>query len=809
MKKIFASSVLATAVLFPVLVNAEELNFPSNMTVSQKVEIRKGATESYPVVSSIPTGQKVIVIDKVTNSFGETWYRVDLGNVKGWGPADHFTTASSSGIQAGKEAVVNSDNVNVRKGATTSYEAIAKLSKGQIVKVIDSFTNKNNELWYQIQTGTIKGWVNQEFLSPKPEVNPAPPQATEKTVQADKTAVRRGAADTYKAVTYLVKGQKVRIIDTFKNSMGETWYRVDLGAVQGWVIETAFKQSSLPPAPETTELPAIGTYVYSHLNGLNVKRGAADSYTTVASLSLNQKIKVLDHFVYTNGEAWLRVEVNPSLAGWVPADAVGTSQALNQTLYVSVDTANLRSGPSTNYSIIDRASKGTILKAVDTARDSNGGLWYKAITSRNQVVWVHSTVVTNQPVSSVATKYVATKNAVLYSGASFQYEVKERLAYNSKVTVLNEVVNSLNQTWVQIKSSTGRTGWTPKYELISSKNDLQYVYALNKAVIRRGAGTNYSVSAYLKENDKLIVLQEINGWLNVETLGGKRGWIDKLLTSKVSTKKLISPTVETIDGDQHLIWKKTSNFNLTYSILSSNRLKLSGGFTDVEVPSTKIKGISSIDPSGVITFEPGYTFTIRNYPDKVTIKIIQNGLAGKKIIVDAGHGGKDTGAIGPTGLREKDVNLATALLLKAELEKKGAIVTLTRSTDIFLELSERTAIANSSHYDAFISIHADSLSTTSRGTTTYYNTTVNFNGPKSKKLADAIQKNIISSMGTYDRGVKEQEFYVNRMNQLPSILVELAFISNPKEEALLRSTAFRQKAAIEITKGLEEYFTNF
>lgn len=68
-----------------------------------------------------------------------------------------------------------------------------------------------------------------------------------------------------------MKGQKVRIIDTFKNSMGETWYRVDLGAVQGWVIETAFKQSSLPPAPETTELPAIGTYVYSHLNGLNVK----------------------------------------------------------------------------------------------------------------------------------------------------------------------------------------------------------------------------------------------------------------------------------------------------------------------------------------------------------------------------------------------------------------------------------------------------------------------------------------------------------------------------------------------------------
>ncbi|WP_274856023.1 N-acetylmuramoyl-L-alanine amidase [Bacillus methanolicus] len=662
MKKFFASSVLATAVLFPVLVNAEELNFPANMTVDQKVEIRKGATESYPVVSSISTGQNVIVIDKFTNSFGETWYQVDLGNVKGWGPADHFITASSSGIQIGKEAIINSDNANVRKGATASYEVTAKLSKGQIVKVIDSFKNSSNELWYQIETGSIKGWVHSELLSPKPEANPAPPAATTvKTVQVDKTAVRRGASDTYRAVKYLVKGQKVTIIDTFKNSKGETWYRVDLGAVQGWVIDTAFKPLSLPPAPNT----------------------------------------------------------------------------------------------------------------------------------------------------SVATKYVGTKNAALYAGASFQYKVKERLAYNSKVTVLSEFVNSLNQTWVQIKTSTGKTGWTPKYELISSKNDLQYVYAMNNTVIRRGAGTNYSVSAYLKVNDQLIVLQELNGWLNVETLSGKRGWIDKSLTSNVSMKRLISPTVQTIDGDQHLVWKKTSNFHLTYSILSSNRLKLSGGFTAVEVPSAKIEGISSIDSSGVITFEPGYTFTIRNYPDKVTIKIIENGLVGKKIIVDAGHGGKDTGAIGPTGLREKDVNLATALLLKAELEKKGAIVTLTRSTDIFLELQERTAIANKSNYDAFISIHADSFSSTSKGTTTYYNTTVNFNGPKSRKMADAIQKNMISSMGTYNRGVKEQEFYVNRMNQLPSILVELAFISNPNEEKLLRSTDFRKKAAIGITKGLEEYFTNF
>ncbi|KPD00142.1 N-acetylmuramoyl-L-alanine amidase LytC precursor [Geobacillus sp. BCO2] len=120
---------------------------------------------------------------------------------------------------------------------------------------------------------------------------------------------------------------------------------------------------------------------------------------------------------------------------------------------------------------------------------------------------------------------------------------------------------------------------------------------------------------------------------------------------------------------------------------------------------------------------------------------------------------------------------------------------LTRSTDIFLELSERTWIANSSDYDAFISIHADSYSRTSRGTTTYYNVSSNFNGPKSEQLAAIVQKHLVQQLGTYDRGHKTQDFYVNRKNELPSILVELAFISNPNEEALLKTKAFRQKSS--------------
>jgi N-acetylmuramoyl-L-alanine amidase len=739
-KKILASSVLSTAILFPGLVNAEDLTLPANMVVDQKVEVRKGATTSYPVVTSLASGQNVKVVAEFTNSIGELWYRVDLGSTLGWAPADHFISTSSS-IKVGSYALVAGDNVNVRKGATTSYEVITKLSDGTTVKVIDQFKNSLDELWYRIEVGETKGWVVSTLLEPKPTIN--------------------------------------------------------------------------PPAPPTdTNLPAIGSYVYSYVNSLDVRRGASLSYASVATLSLNQKVQVVSQFTHTNGESWLRVAVNSSLMGWVPASSVGTTAALNQTLYVTVDNANLRNGPSLNDEVIDQVDKGTVLKAISSQQNSSTDLWYKVITPAGQTAWIHSSIVSKTAPAIGSTMYIGTRNAAMFSGASFQYRVTERLTYNSKVTVLREFVNSLGQTWVQIKSSTGKTGWTPAYEVISSKNDYDYLYALNKAVIRKGAATNYAVSAYLKENEPLIVLTKLGNWTNVETLGGTRGWIDNSQTSPVSLKRLTSPTVSEVGGVPLLTWTKPIDFNFTYST-TSNQLKLTGGLTDIALPTSKVPGIKSIttsavsatEKSAILTFEPGYTFTIRNYNNKITIKVIPTGLAGKKIILDPGHGGHDPGAIGPTGLKEKDVNLGTALLLKKELEKYGATVKLTRSTDVFLELSERTAIANSSDYDAFISIHADSYSSTSYGSSTYYNSTENFNGPKSKVLAYDLLPNMTAATGTYNRGVKMQNLYVNRMNELSSVLVELAFISNPKEEGLLKTTTFRQKASEGIRKGLQEYFS--
>ncbi len=828
MKKLIASSVLATAALFPNFAHADGLNPPAITVFEQKVQIgkeaiitadkvnvRKGATTSYPVVVKLDKGKVVKVLDSFKNSKGEIWYRIETGSIKGWVIQDYLklkdTTTPPPPINETK--IVQVDKTPVRKGATESYAIVSYVNKNQKIKIIDTFKNAKGETWYRADLGTIKGWIHEKAF----ESNlPSPPVVETKVVQVDKTPVRKGATESYAIVSYVNKNQKVKIIDTFKNAKGETWYRADLGEIKGWIHEKAF-EANLPSPPDneqTEELPEINSYVYSYQNGLDVRKGASDSYASVAKLSLNQQIKVIDHFVHQNGAAWLRIEVSPTLMGWIPASSVGKSQALGTPLYVSVDVANLRNGPSTDYAVIDQATKGTRLTAITSETNVNGDLWYKAITNTNKIVWVSASVVTEKAVET--TQIVGTKNAALYSEPSFKASIIERLTYNSKVTVLDESSDSQGQHWVQIKSATGKTGWTPKYEVAPSLSSYQYVSANNGAVMRKGAGTNYAITVTLKQNETLKVLNTLNGWLNVENESGKRGWVLESQTTKQVPKKLISPTTYIDQGNHYLSWEKNGNFPIKYITLSSNRLKLTGDLADIEIPTEKIYGIESIetfatgaDKSVVLTFEPGYTFTIRNYSDKLTIKVIPFGLLGKNVIIDAGHGGKDPGTVGPTGLREKDVSLATALLIKEELERYGAIVTLTRSSDVFLELYERTAIANSSTADAFISVHGDSFSSTSNGTTTYYNSTVNFNGPRSKTLGDAIQKNMIASLGTYNRGVKEQNFYVNRMNEIPSVLVELAFLSNPKEEALLKTTEFRKKAAIGVTKGLEEYFNNF
>ena len=170
-----------------------------------------------------------------------------------------------------------------------------------------------------------------------------------------------------------------------------------------------------------------------------------------------------------------------------------------------------------------------------------------------------------------------------------------------------------------------------------------------------------------------------------------------------------------------------------------------------------------------------------------------------KICIDPGHGGADPGAVGPTGLKEKDVNLAVGLKL-AELLKPIAEVKLTRTKDIAVSLKDRAAIANSFKCDYFISIHSNSFTDRKVGGVETWAYAPGGNG---EKLAKVVQAELVKATGFANRGVKfNSKFAVLRDTKAPAILTETGFISNPAEEKLLKTTAFQEKIARAIAQGV-------
>ena len=216
------------------------------------------------------------------------------------------------------------------------------------------------------------------------------------------------------------------------------------------------------------------------------------------------------------------------------------------------------------------------------------------------------------------------------------------------------------------------------------------------------------------------------------------------------------------------------------------------------------------------------------------------GLKVTRVVIDAGHGGHDTGSIGPTGYSEKDLVLDVAKRLKTLIETEiGAEVVMTRNDDTFVPLETRTAIANQQEADLFISIHANSSKTkTVRGVETFF---LNFTTSKealdtasrenagsdksvhelsdlvkkivltekvteSRELAQRVQTAMSRAKGTGpDRGVKQAPFVVLIGANMPSILAEVSFISNPDEEKVLRTPAYRQHLAETLLDGVRSY----
>ncbi len=225
---------------------------------------------------------------------------------------------------------------------------------------------------------------------------------------------------------------------------------------------------------------------------------------------------------------------------------------------------------------------------------------------------------------------------------------------------------------------------------------------------------------------------------------------------------------------------------------------------------------------------------------KVTRNIVKP-LKGKLIVIDPGHGGKDSGARGYFGIMEKTLVLKIGKMLRSDLRKQGASVLMTRSTDIFIPLAARTIFADKHHADMFVSIHANAARDRNiTGIETFFLTTKagrktlliasrdrgltpnqlgvvkkiivglvqNAKINRSSILAKDIQKSILKTIKVKRRnlGVRQSSFYVITGTKMPSVLVETGFISNRNGAKLLLNSLHEERIAKGITLGIIKYF---
>ncbi|GAE94129.1 N-acetylmuramoyl-L-alanine amidase [Gracilibacillus boraciitolerans JCM 21714] len=184
------------------------------------------------------------------------------------------------------------------------------------------------------------------------------------------------------------------------------------------------------------------------------------------------------------------------------------------------------------------------------------------------------------------------------------------------------------------------------------------------------------------------------------------------------------------------------------------------------------------------------------------ITVQTNGISGKRIVIDPGHGGRDVGAIGASEGFESYYTLDTALVMKQVLEDYGAEVYLTRNQDRYNPLTSRVTFANLYQADVFLSVHYNSTPEypSAQGMDTFYFS------ERDQQLASYIHEGLIASTDARDRGVTQRDLQVLRTNHRPSLLLELGFLSNETEENRIQSRVYLEAMSRGVVNGLQQYF---
>ncbi|WP_139892107.1 SH3 domain-containing protein [Bacillus sp. D386] len=521
--------------------------------------------------------------------------------------------------------------------------------------------------------------------------------------------------------------------------------------------------------PEKADAASYSSKV--NASTLNVRSKPSTKSSIVGKI---KKGKVVT--VQSEQNNWSKITYDKK-TGWVSSSYL---TYVSWTGYAGTDNLSIKQTASSSAK-----SLATIKKGIAVSVKGQKGNWLKVYYSSKKVTgWVPASSVTKtKPTTATAnlgTYYVTATSLNVRASASTSSNVITTVKKNAAVTLQQK-----SGSWGKIRTSNGKVGWVSLSYIstkkpVTSTNLGTYYVTATSLNVRASASTSSKVITTVKKNAAVTLQQKSGSWGKIKTSNGKVGWV---AMQYISTKKAELAAIEYLYTTANTsLYKEADSKSTILASVAKNtsviKLTTKGNFTQVKLTS------------GLIGWIPSQTLVYKSVKEKI-------------IVIDPGHGGSETGAIGvKLKIMEKDINLSTANQLATLLKNAGATVIMTRSNDTVISLEDRAALSNSKKADAFLSIHYNNAPNvpSASGIETFYH--------HNSTLANAIHGELIKATGLKNRKVKYGNYRVIRDNKQPAALLELGFLSNAAEEKTISQTSYHKKAAQGILNGLNVYFKN-
>ena len=487
----------------------------------------------------------------------------------------------------------------------------------------------------------------------------------------------------------------------------------------------------------------------------------------------------------------------------IPLKEADKAGANTGEVEVSAETLNVRSGPGLSYEVLDSLERGRNLTVI-----SQSGEWYE-VDFGNGTGWIASWLVTEVAAETgdrIAVSSVDSLN--VRAQPDLSASVLTQMNAGEKAKVIRETGE-----WTEIEFRSAHGFVATQYIAVSEESEQNsaaeptgvssFEIAVDALNVRSASSLASSIQTTVQKGEVFPVESVEGNWVQIQLPDNETGWVYAFhghlsdLPAKAAANDS-TDTVTVLTNGTNLRAASSTSSDVVVRANAGDRFTVSsrqGDWYEVALPS----GETAFVASWVVTAGEVEAKTVQQPEQKPDRK--KGTLDGVTIVIDPGHGGNDGGTVGVRKTEEKDLTLKTAELLSHHLRSAGADVTMTRESDVYVDLRKRVSTGHQVAADAFISIHYDSVEDSSvHGFTSYYK------HDYQKELAHYVNEGLGSKISLRDRGVQPADYLVVRENRQAAVLVELGFLSNYNEERILTTTQFRDQAALGLYTGIINYF---